>query len=92
MNPLSDIKRFVLRALLRLNGIPWPDALLDEAARHRVMPRPLQSDVSQAKREMERDGFIQGNRDDLDGMITWTLTDKGCHKAREIEQARVPYE
>ena len=87
MNPLSDIKRFVLRAMLRLNGIPWPDPLLDEAVRQGLMPRPLQSDINQAKRELERAGFLQGSRDELDGLVTWTLTDKGLHKAKQIESA-----
>ena len=66
MSPISDIKRFILRALVRLNGIPWPDPLLDDAVRQGVLPRPLQSDINQAKRELERAGFIQGNRDELD--------------------------
>ena len=88
MNPLPDIKRFVLRAMLRLNGIPWPDPLLDEAVRHGLMPRPLQSDISQAKRELERAGYIQGSRDDLDDSLTWTLTEKGRHKGRELEGVR----
>ena len=85
MNPLSDIKRFVLRAMRRLNGIPWPDALLDEAARQALRPRPLQSDINQAKRDLERAGFIQGARDELDDTLTWTLTEKGRHKAKEID-------
>jgi DNA-binding MarR family transcriptional regulator len=84
MNPLSDIKRFVLRALFRLNGVPWPDPLLDEAARQGLLPRPLQSDLSQAKRELERAGYIQGSRDDLDDLLTWTLTEKGRHKAQQL--------
>ncbi|HLH54558.1 MAG TPA: hypothetical protein VKY92_13175 [Verrucomicrobiae bacterium] len=85
MNPIGEIKRFVLRALLRLNGLPWPDALLDDAVRHGLMPRPLQSDINQAKRELEAAGYTQGSRDDLDGSITWTLTDKGQHKARQLD-------
>ncbi len=85
MNPLGDIKRFVLRAMLRLKGIPWPDGLLDDAARQALRPRPLQSDINQAKRELEHAGFIQGARDELDDTVTWTLTDKGRHKARELE-------
>lgn len=84
MNAISDIKRFVLRALGRLNGLPWPDALLDEAARQGVLPRPLQSDISQAKRELEAAGYIQGARDELDDLLSWTLTDKGRHKARQL--------
>ena len=84
MNPISEIKRFVLRALWRLHGLPWPDALLDEAVRQALVPRPLQSDVQQAKRELESAGYVQGNRDDLDGEVSWTLTDKGRHKAKEL--------
>ena len=84
MNPISDIKRFLLRALFRLNGVPWPDALLDDAARQGVLPRPLQSDINQAKRELESAGYAQGSRDELDGLVTWTLTDKGRHKAQQL--------
>ena len=84
MNPISDIKRFMLRALGHANGVPWPDALLDEAARQGIMPRPLQSDINQAKRELEIAGYLQGARDELDGLLTWTLTDKGRHKARQL--------
>jgi hypothetical protein len=84
MNPISDIKRFLLRALFRLNGVPWPDALLDDAARQGVLPRPLQSDINQAKRELESTGYTQGSRDELDGLVTWSLTDKGRHKAQQL--------
>jgi DNA-binding MarR family transcriptional regulator len=84
MNPIGDIKRFLLRALGRLDGVPWPDALLDEAARQGLMPRPLQSDINQAKRELESAGYVQGARDELDDQLSWTLTDKGRHKAKQI--------
>lgn len=84
MNPISDIKRFLLRALQRLSGIPWPDALLNDAVSQGIVPRPLQSDINQAKRELETDGYLQGDRDDLDGLLSWTLTDKGRHKARQL--------
>ena len=84
MNPIGDIKRFLLRALFRLNGVPWPDPLLNDAVRQGVLPRPLQSDVNQAKRELESAGYIQGSRDELDDLLTWTLTEKGNHKARQL--------
>jgi len=84
MNPVSDIKRFLLRALFRLDGLPWPDPLLDEAARQGVLPRPLQSDINQAKRELEQAGYLQADRDELDGQLTWTLSDKGRHKAKQL--------
>lgn len=85
MSPIPELKRYLLRALLRLNGLPWPDALLDDAARQAVAPRPLQSDISQTKRELETSGFIQGSRDELDDVLTWTLTEKGRHKAKQLE-------
>jgi len=84
MNPIGDIKRFLLRALSRAGGIPWPDALLDEAARQGILPRPLQSDINQAKRELESAGYLQGARDELDDLLTWTLTEKGRHKAQQL--------
>jgi len=84
MNPIPEIKRFMLRALWRLEGTPWPDALLDEAVRRAVLPPPLQSEVNQAKRELEAAGYVQGSRDELDNSVTWTLTDKGRHKAQQI--------
>jgi len=84
MNPLTHIKSFQLRVLGRTNGMPWPDALLDEAARQGIMPRPLQSDITQAKRQLQTAGYIQGRRDDRDGLLTWTLTSKGEHKARRL--------
>jgi hypothetical protein len=84
MNPISDIKRFVLRSLFRLSGVPWPDPLLDDAARQGVFPRPLQSDINQSKRELESAGYIQGFGDEFDDQLTWTLTEKGRHKARQL--------
>ena len=84
MNALGDIKRFLLRALFRLNGVPWPDSLLDDAVRQALLPRPLQSDINQAKRELERAGYLQAERDDLDDLPTWTLTEKGRHKAKQL--------
>ena len=84
MNPIPDIKRFLVRALHRLNGLPWPDALLDDAVRQALVPSPLQSDIQQAKRELETGGFLQGSRDELDDQLTWTLTEKGRHKAKQL--------
>jgi DNA-binding MarR family transcriptional regulator len=85
MRTQGDIKRFVLRALARMNGIPMPDAQLLAAINGAMAPRPLLSDVNEAKRELEEAGFIQGRADDLDGtVVTWTLTERGEHKARAL--------
>ncbi len=84
MNPVNDIKRFILLALWQLKGSPWPDALLDDATRQAILPRPLQSDLNEAKRALEREGYIQGDRDDFDQALTWTLTAKGRHRAKQL--------
>lgn len=71
-----------MRALLAAGGLPLPDAAIDDAVNQVVVPRPLGSDVKQAKRELEADGFIHGSRDDLDeSLMTWSLTSKGTHRA-----------
>jgi hypothetical protein len=82
--PVNEAKRFILRALWHLKGIPWPDALLEAATAQAVLPRPLKSELLQARRELEEDGFIQGDRDELDQSLTWTLTAKGRHRARQL--------
>ncbi|HEV2207318.1 MAG TPA: hypothetical protein VG167_00970 [Verrucomicrobiae bacterium] len=84
MNPIPEIKRFILRALARTGGLPLPDSSLNDAVRQAIVPQPLLSDVEQSKREMEADGFIGGSREDLDGTLTWTLTAKGTHKAKQL--------
>jgi hypothetical protein len=84
MNPIPELKRFIVRALFRLHGLPWPDVLLEEAARQAILPRPLLSDIHQAKRELESDGYILGQRDELDGELSWSLTPKGRHKAAQL--------
>jgi hypothetical protein len=58
--------------------------LLNDAVSQGIVPRPLQSDVNQAKRELESAGYLQADRDELDGLLSWTLTEKGRHKAKQL--------
>ena len=44
----------------------------------------LQLIMDETKRELESAGYLQGARDELDDLLTWTLTDKGRHKARQL--------
>ena len=84
MTPIPQIKRFVLRALLAAEGLPLREDLLMDACQI-LAPRPLPSDVRKGLMEMERDGFIQSARDELDAaLLTYTLTGKGNHKARQL--------
>ncbi len=85
MNSVADIKKFVLRYVWAANGLPLPSKQLDQACLDAFTPRPLLSDVHDARRELERDGFIQGQKDDLDETeTTWSLTSKGVHKAKAL--------
>ena len=78
----TQIKRFALRALLRMDGIPMPqDALIDSI--RLALPAATQSDIEVALKELEADHLAAANYDELTG-TTWTLTDKGQHKAKQL--------
>ncbi|PWU18921.1 MAG: hypothetical protein C5B50_07845 [Verrucomicrobia bacterium] len=84
MNPIPPIKRFILRALSVARGLPLREELLQEAC-SLLAPPPLKSDLRQALAELEADAFIQAARDDLDpALLTYTLTEKGKHKAQQL--------
>lgn len=80
---MKAIKRFILRALTMADAA-MADEALDTAIKDGLAPRPLQSDIERAKRELEAGKFILGQRDDFDGTVTWTLTTEGKHKAAEL--------
>lgn len=84
MNATADIKRFILRALNRLDGIPAPEDSLNSAINEGVVPKPLPSEISQAKQELQEQEYILGRRDELDESLSWTLTVKGQHKAAQL--------
>jgi hypothetical protein len=76
------IKRFALRALLQMDGTPMPQTTLIDSIQLAV-PNVMESDINTALRELEADQLMSGNKDELIG-ITWTLTDKGLHKAKQL--------
>jgi len=84
MSQVNQIKRFVLQALLRLQGEPMSGELLDQVVKETVKPRPLQSDIDLATNQLEQDKFISGVKDDLDDSISWALTTKGEIKAKQF--------
>lgn len=78
------LKRALLQALLPCDGVPMPESALVGAAQILVRPHaPTRDDVRAALREVEAAGYVSGRSDDL-GETTWTLTDKGTHKARQL--------
>ena len=81
------IKRFLLRALMRAAGAPLTWSGLSQAAKDALSPRPLASDIDQARNELEAQGFIVGTRDlldDSDGAVVWGLTPKGELQAKRL--------
>lgn len=84
MSTVADIKRFMLQ-VLRARGLPIPEDELTRIMNEGFTPKPLLSDVNDARRELERGGFIQGAADELDpDKTTWGLTTKGLHKAKQL--------
>ena len=84
MSEVTNIKRFILRALLAMKGMPMPGEALDQAVKGAVPPRPLQSDIESAKNQLEETGFIIGTKDELDGNVYWALTTKGEIRAKQL--------
>jgi hypothetical protein len=84
MSEITNIKRFILRALLAMQGMPMPGEALDQAVKGAVPPRPLQSDIESARNQLEEGGFIIGTKDDLDGSVSWALTMKGQIRAKQL--------
>lgn len=80
----AEIKRFILRALYRMDSMPMPDAALVRAVQEAVYPQPTVGDVNVARRELEVEGYIHGSTDSFDKSVSWTLTPKGEHKAKQL--------
>lgn len=81
----TEIKQFILRALEAADGVPMQDAALAQAVRAGMQPTPPpEGDINAAKRELEMSGYIHGTEDDMDKSVSWTLTPKGKHKAKQL--------
>ena len=80
----NDIRRGVLKVLLACDGVPMPEPALLSAVVEFVRPRPTGNDVLAVISDLEGRGFIAGLSDELTSERTWTLTDKGTHRAREL--------
>jgi hypothetical protein len=80
----AEIKKFILRALGRMEGLPMRNAALNEAVQEAMTPSPPILDVEEARRELEQERYIQGTIDEFSKQSTWTLTDKGKHKSKTL--------
>lgn len=84
MTARAQLKIFMLRALARMDGLPMPQDSLLESARQAVSPRPALAEAEAACRELELDSYVSGARDDVTSVMSWTLTEKGRHKAQQL--------
>jgi hypothetical protein len=66
-----------------MDGIPLPEAALVDSIRNACGPA-LDSDITLGIRELESARLIDGNQDDITNVITWSLTDRGQHKAKQL--------
>lgn len=81
----AKLKRAVLVVLLACDGVPMPQSALVSAVGLAVRPAcPTRSDVEEAIKDVEAEGYASGVTEDLTGEVTWTLTEKGVHKARQL--------
>jgi hypothetical protein len=80
----GKLKRSIL-LVLNAWELPMDAASLNEAVRAHAGPeRPTVSDIEEALRECETEGYVQGVTDDFTKAQSWTLTQKGEHQARKL--------
>ena len=81
---MKNLKQLALKCVFQCDGDPMPHSALVAALQTGSTPRALVADIEAAIRALESDGYLTGNRDELDGSVTWTLTTKGLHKAKTL--------
>lgn len=82
MNP--DLQRRCLLSLAAFSE-PMPEDALVAAMQVNMRPRPTISDCDAVIRWLEKLKFIQGVTDEMTQSATWSLLEKGKHKARELQ-------
>lgn len=81
----KNLKRGCLIILQAYDGLPMPEsALLSAMASHARPEQPTAADCREALLDCEAEGYIAGVTDTFDSTCSWTLTDKGVHKARSL--------
>lgn len=73
-----------MRAIARMDGLPLRNSALNSFVQEAVHPCPPILDIEEARRELDNEGYIQGSIDEFSKEATWTLTDKGKHKAKKL--------
>lgn len=84
MTERAKIKEWILKVLLSTDGLPMPDDALNGAVKAGFASTPTNSDIAVARKELEDGFYISGSKDEVTGSVTWTLTTKGQHKAKQL--------
>ena len=81
----TKLKRGILLVLLAWDEMPMlEDALVSAVQAHARPSAPTAADVAEALKDVEAEGFVSGVTDDFSQARSWTLTEKGTHKARQL--------
>ena len=81
----ARLKKEILLALNAADGMPLPESALVAAVKTLARDaRPTESDIADALASAAAEGYIAGVTDDFTRTRTWTLTEKGIHKARQL--------
>ena len=79
-----QLERMVILAVHACDGLPMPEGALVRAVQIGSRPaEPTEGDVTEALKDVEAEGWVAGLTDSLSGR-SWTLTEKGQHKARQL--------
>lgn len=78
------LKKFILRALARMDGLPMSEPTLHGACAV-LTPAPLLSELAQTMGALQVDGYVVATRDALDNTIYYRLTTKGDLAAKSLE-------
>lgn len=81
----ARLKQFALLGLLACDGLPMPQSAL--VAYLQNSTRPKSAPVAECESvlgELEAQHWIAAVADELSGEKSWTLTEKGQHKAQQL--------
>ena len=75
------IRPFLLRALRRMNGQPFPEPALIDSVSVAFPNPPSHDEVRTELSDLEAQGYVSAHTDDLTRVRLWTLTPKGQARA-----------
>lgn len=79
------IRVFILRALRRMNGQPFPEETLAQSVQIAFPAQtPSLDEVRTALSDLEADGYLSAHTDELTQVRLWTLTPKGNARAVQL--------